>query len=203
MQGKRRGRLAAAAALAAFCCLGLSGCFLWSSFKWSSTTVKPGRSVDAVIGMTPETSGQGNKDYPFIMVGLSDPSNLSLAGISKRTWDVKGRFGGPEPLAADGGLESAVLASDNCNINGIEIAQIPDTAWTALRPDAKVNDRDKAGRVALSKIRLRAGAAASATNEQVYLFSGGWSDNLNDNGIAEPDEVGCSGGTITALAIAG
>jgi hypothetical protein len=183
---------------------GFSGCFLWTSFKWSSVKVKPGKSVDAIIGMVPESgSVQADKDYPFFMVGLADTTNLSLAGITKRTWDVKGKFKGPRPLQTDGGLEAAVLASDNCNINGIEINQIIDVEWTALRPDVQVNDRDRAGTVAQSKIRFKADPGTPPRDEQVYFFSGGWRDVNPANGIAEPEEVGCSGGTITVLSITG
>jgi hypothetical protein len=197
-----RGKAIVAVGCAAALAFGLSGCFLWSSFKWSTTKVKPGKSTDAIIGMTPETGDiTGSKDYPFIMVGLTSTSNLSLAGITRRTWDVKGKFKGPRPLQTDGGLEAAVLASDNCNVNGIEINQILEVEWTALRPDVQVNDRDRAGVIAQSKIRFKADPGTPPRDEQVYFFSGGWRDESPANGITEPEEVGCSGGTITALSI--
>ncbi len=193
----------AAVAIAVALGFGLSGCFTWSSFKWSTTKVEAGKSTDAIVGMIPESGPIVDKDYPFILVGLPNTSNLSLAGITKRTWDVKGKFKGPRPLQTDGGLEAAVLNSDNCNINGIEINQIPDVEWTALRPDVVVNDRDRAGTVAQSKIRFKADPGTAPRDEQVHFFSGGWNDDSPANGITEPEEVGCSGGTITSLAITG
>ena len=203
MQGSR-GRAVIALGCAAVLALGFSGCFVWSSFKWSTTKVKPGRSVDAIIGMIPESGdATSDKDYPFVMVGILNTSNLTLAGINKRTWDVKGKFKGPRPLQTDGGLEQAILDSDNCNVNGIEINQIFDTEWTALRPDVAVNDRDRAGTIAQSKIRFKADPGSSERDEEVYFFSGGWRDENPANGIPEPAEVGCSGGTITFLSITG
>lgn len=164
--------------------------------------MKPGESTKAVISLQPSLSaGPDNKLVQVFLIGLGDTSDLSVAG--KKVWDVKGKFGGPESMFADGAIRNAALASDFCAIVGEHLDQIPDTVWTALRTGGgKVNDRDKVGTLATSEIRVKANSASGFREEQVYVISGAWDDG-DDNGTAVPDEVGCSGGAITTLTIDG
>jgi hypothetical protein len=176
-----------------------SGCFTWSSFKWSSTTVEAGKSTHAVIGMRP-SSEQADRDYPFILVGFSGGGSLELG--NKRTWDVKGKFGGPEDLVTDSALEAAILnAPDACELNGEPLSHGTDVAWTALRTDKLVNDRDKFDKQAIARIQIKAPAGTPAHEEQVYFLGGGWDDSNPNNGAPASNEVGCSGGTISFLRI--
>jgi hypothetical protein len=187
-------------ALAALASLGLSGCFLWNSFKWSSTKVKAGKSTTALIGMTPALgSPPADRDFPFVLVGLEDATQLSLG--STRSWDTKGKFGGPLPLFSDGALRTAALNADGCELAGQPLSQIDSVSWAALRTQKTVNDKNRAGTIAMAKIAIKADQGAAQSQEFVYLLGGGWADDGDD--IPESEEVGCGGGTITALTIKG
>jgi hypothetical protein len=197
VKGKRKlvVALLAAASLAAL----FSGCFVWSSFKWTSTTVKAGKPSYAVIGMRPSTE-QADRDYPFIMVGFRVGSVLELG--NKRTWDVKGTFGGPEPLVTDSALETAILnAPDACELNGEPLSHGSDFLWTALRTDGLVNDRDKFGKEAIARVQIKAPEGVSDHEEDVAFLGGGWDDSNPENGVPTSNEVGCGGGTIGFLRV--
>lgn len=114
-------------------------------------------------------------------------------------WDADGRFGGPEDLFSDGALAAAAVNGDGCLFAGNHLSDISDVTWKALRTDTQVNDQDKAGQTSLSKIAIKADASATTSQEQIYFIGGTW----NDDGDATPEnsEVGCTGGTLTTLAI--
>jgi hypothetical protein len=195
---KIKGKVVAALVGAGVMSLLLSGCFALSSFKWSSYTVKDGESTYAVIGMRPH-SEQEDKDYPFIMVGFRGGGNLELG--NKRVWDVRGTFGGPDPLVTDSALETAILnASDSCEVNGEPLSH-GDLLWTALRADRQVNDRDKFAKEAIARIQIKAPAGTPAHEEDVFFLGGGWKDDNPNNGVPGSNEIGCSGGTVSFLRI--
>ena len=198
MKGKGKATVAALGAVGL--ALLFSGCFVWSSFKWSSTVVKPGKSTTAVIGLTPAGEPPPpNKDVPFILVGFSDTTQLSLG--KTRRWDTEGKFGGPLKLFSDGALRTAALSADACKVAGQPLSQIPDVVWSALRTDKTVNDRDKVGKIATTKVAIKAASNATDHQEQIYFLGGGWQDDGDTN--PEPEEVGCGGGTITTLTVTG
>ena len=189
-----------AVVVALACCFGFSGCFLWSSFQWSTPTVKAGKHVTATIGQTASTDGVSrDKLVQFFLIGLPDSDPLSVDGA--REWDVKGKFGGPKTMFADGALRNAAINSDQCAVipGGTKPIDITDTDWVALRTEKEIDDRDKSKVLALSKVALKAAANAGGTQAFVYLFTGGWHDE--DDGQPEPDELGCAGGTITSMTI--
>jgi hypothetical protein len=195
------GRRVLAVVLAALMASGFSGCFVWNSFKWSSTKVEAGKSTKALIGMTSALgSPPADRDFPFVLVGLQDPTQLSLG--STRSWDTKGKFGGPLPLFSDGALRTAALGADGCKLAGQPLSQIDNvSSWAALRTQKKVDDKDRAGTIATAKIAIKADQGATQNQEFVYFLGGGWADDGDDN--PESDEVGCGGGTVTTLAIKG
>lgn len=187
-----------AVVIALACSFGFSGCFLWSTFQWSKPTVKAGKHVTATIGQTAETGVSRDKLVQFLLIGLHDSNQLSVDGTRK--WDVKGKFGGPKTMFADGALKNAAINSDQCVIGTTKPNEIMDTIWVALRTEKEINDRDKANVLTLSKVALKAAATATATQQQVYFFTGGWHDSSGD-GQPQSDELGCAGGTITAMTI--
>jgi hypothetical protein len=197
---KSRRKPLVALLLAAGVAIIFSGCFTWSSFKWSSTVVKPGRSTTAVIGMTPAGEPPPpNKDVPFILVGFSDTTQLKLG--KTRKWDTEGKFGGPLKLFSDGALRTAALSADACKVSGQPLSQIADVIWSALRTDKTVNDKDRVGKIATTRIAIKAASNATDHQEQIYFLGGGWQDDGDAN--PEPEEVGCGGGTFTTLTITG
>ena len=198
---RRLGTRVLAVAVALACCFGFSGCFLWNSFQWSKPTVKAGKHVTATIGQTAVTDEPPrDKLVQFFLIGLPDSDPISVDGARK--WDVKGNFGGPKTMFADGALRNAAINSDQCALGGplgTKPIDVTDTDWVALRTEKEINDRDKTRVLALSKVALKAAANASDTQAFVYFFTGGWHDE--DDGQPESDEVGCGGGTITSMTI--
>jgi hypothetical protein len=178
----------------------LSGCFFFSSFKWSKNTVKVGKTTDAIVGMVPATGDQTkNRGYPFILFGFADPATLELG--SKRTFDTGGKFGGPKALFNDGALATEAVDSDECQLAGQDLSQIVDVAWKAVRTDVQINDRDKEGVAAKSKVAVKAPHGTPVGQQQVYVVTGSWQDDGDHS--PENDEVGCTGGAITTISITG
>jgi hypothetical protein len=197
-----RGKRAVAVAVAALLSFGFSGCFWFSSLNWSPLTVKPGKSTTAKIRVTSDTSGiADDRTVQFFLFGFDNTGYLSLGG--KRTWDVKGLFKGPQHMIVDGTLRNQALQSDYCAFGGsggAKLNTLTDVVWTAVRTENRINDRDRDGTVALSEIKVKAAENGSG-QRNVWIFAGGWDDEEGGDGQPQPDEVGCSGGTLTTLTI--
>ena len=197
--GLKRGiRLCAVIAAGLGLSLALSGCFVWSSFKWSSPVVKPGERATGTIGLMPENGGSRDRFVQFFLVGLSEQSQFSLGGARK--WDVKGQYGGPETMFSDGSLANAATNSQSCAVGDSRPVDITGFDWFALRTNGEIDDRDKVNKLLISKLGLKAANGATPSQEQIYVLSGGWYDE-NDNQQPASDEIGCGGGTITAMTI--
>ncbi len=198
--GLKRGmRLCAVVVAGLALSVAFSGCFLWSSFKWSKPVVKEGKRVTATIGLQSDRGPSRDKMVQFFLIGVPEQDILVPAGTRK--WDIKGKFGGPETLFSDGTMANAAINADSCMIGNSKPNEIMDYHWHALRTDDEVDDRNKEGTLLLSKVGMKAQGTVSAPSPlTVYVFSGVWHDTTED-GQPQDDEIGCSGGTITNMTI--
>ena len=195
------GKLAMALVAAVGVSVFLSGCFSFQSVTWSPAVVKAGKTTDAVIKFVPDIGPTKNKMIPFVLVGVPDVGVLSVTNT--RTFDVKGKFGGPEHMISDANLRNVALEADECELAGQTLNQIDGVDWTAVRTEGVVNDRDKFKTPAVSKVRLKVLSSLDRTQAQVYVFGGNWSDQGNFPGVPEEPEVACSGGSISTITIGG
>ena len=105
-------------------------------------------------------------------------------------------------MFADGAVEAEALESDECMIGPAYRGEIPDLSWTALRTNAEVNDKDKAGRTAVAKVGVRLSASVTGGGQvAAYAFLANWSDEGPNEGMVEDDEVACTGGSISSITV--
>src|SRR5687767_672464 len=113
-----RGRLLVALLLIPLT-LAMSGCFGLRSFKWSAQFIRPGKSVRAILTLSPvskEVPPSGS-DHVFVLVALpsGDQVNSNFRIGKRRIWDARAKFNGPRELVKDGALENVVLNSADCS----------------------------------------------------------------------------------------
>jgi hypothetical protein len=196
----RRGALVAVLALGAS--FALSGCFLLQSFKWSSPTVRPGKSTYAEMNVVPlKGSGQTDPDrgYQAFIIGFPDSGNQVTLGKTK-VFDTGGKFGGPFPMAQDQAVANEALNDQACTISTVYLSEFQNIDWTAVRTDKKVDDRDRDRISAHAKIQFHVKKSSPPTQEEIFIVDANWNDS-NNNHVVEDNEVGCAGGTIPAITI--
>jgi len=145
-------------------------------------------------------SQEGNRDYPFVIVGLPinpDTSSPYVSVVSPKTFDTGGNFGGPRPLVRDDGLRDQLLADDNCSNYGIETST--GFQYYLFRTGTPVNDQGRVAKYAMTKLGLKAKGTTEIPLSTVQIGSGGWEDD-NDS-IPEADEAFCNAGAETSMLI--
>ena len=199
-----RSRLAVAVVLAGGV-LFASGCFVFQGFSWDTVNVKPGKSANASITVTPFSTTK-QKDYPFVLIGT--PTNGDFFLGDTRKWDVKGHFGGPQSMLKDQTLANLVVNNDYCASGGFDPGSFSSTDWTAVRTQKAFSNKGKTSKTALEKIQMKASNNPSVTGtaERMEFITGGWTDDGDgtpESAASSDDSYVCTGGTVTNMVING
>jgi hypothetical protein len=181
-----------------------TSCFTLRGFSFSKAIVDPGEKNILNLRLQPgveESTDQGlNRDYPFVILGLSRPSASDPAFIrvvKPRRFDVGGNFGGPRALQRDDGLRDLILANNWCS--GFDVVSSDSTLWLLFRTGSQVNDRERVGKYAMSQLGLKPAADTTLGVGQLQIVVGGWIDD--EDGLAESGEVFCNSAADTSMLI--
>jgi hypothetical protein len=167
------------------------GCFTLRGFRWSVHKIKRGEKGGLILLMKPATT-EKEKNYPLFLIGLADPTPpnpgdpdppRTMQLVKPRTFDTKGKFGGPHKLVMDNALRDELLDSGFCDATSSDSVD-----WFLLRTEKAIGNRGAITKTAETKISLKATQQATGV-EFVQVETGGWVD-LDDDGVYTPGEKG-------------
>jgi hypothetical protein len=199
-----RQRKAVCVAVGLMALLVMTSCFQIRGYYFTKRVLRPGENVTLVLDMRPlGTFPPPHKVQDFFILGFREAGDTGK-GIAKvggvRIWDAKGAFNGPKTMVLDNALRNQVTNSDDCiQTVDFESAGLTDVIWTAFRPPGPVDDKDKATKTALTKIRIKAREDLPVDSVvDVFVVNGFWEDS-NENGVADDEESACAGLLSTSL----
>lgn len=167
----------------------LTSCFVMQGFSLLAGAVDAGGKTKAQFVQRPLTTAE-ERDFQFVVVGVPDDGNLT---IGSATWDVKGAFSGPVPMAAVAGLPAAMATVGTCTSSGLAFESITGTTWKAFMTPTKVRTQGLVDTSTISQVVVKATAGATTgTNYNVFGVAGVWYDD-GDGGVDVDDTFACSG----------
>jgi hypothetical protein len=146
-----------------------------------------GQSTQVKIDLFRQSQINDSTNYVFLLIGLND-----LDYGSTTQFDLKGNWGGPLATTLDNGLESFLLADDNCAALGVSATDINAASfdeWVAIRTQVKVNSSNNGFFKSMrEKITVSRETGTNDNNYgQMVVFSGvtgvtsGWTSGLLGN----------------------
>jgi hypothetical protein len=184
----KRVRLVAALGVVA---LLMSSCLLSiKGYSVSRRGIAPGQKAVVTLKLYPYVDVTTNlRAVPFVLVAQLDNSPaLGFPGTG-RVFDTKENYGGaPRSLQRDDQMRDVLIDGSAC----ADYPIVDDTDWlkTLFRTENPVNVKNKADRVALTKIPMKMPGAADMENVftvEWAMIAGMWSDNPEDGTIGQPD----------------
>jgi len=180
----------------------LSSCFVVQSFTVLDYTLKPGQATKARFTLRPANWDNlfgppvAGAQYEFVIVGVETDEDLAVLTAK---WGTNGTFGGPVPMAVNGGLVAAI--GSTCGGFGLDLTDISGVTWKAFITPGKIRDRNLYEKKVVVEVGFKAKAVASpGDNWQVFGVAGEWVDDGDDT-LDGGDLFGCTGLEIASVHI--
>jgi len=165
----------------------LSSCFVLQGFWIKSNQISVGgKGTKAVFQLRPGDQ-TNDRAYQFFLVGVDDSADLK---VTKGTWGVNRKFGGPYPLTVYGDLITTIGTS--CD-SEFDLSGTSGIAWKGFATPNAVNDKNKSKTDVLVEVGIKANGTATDGDHEVIGVTGAWFDD--GDGIPEggDDTFACLG----------
>ncbi len=167
----------------------LSSCFVLQGFWVTATSIAPGEGTKAVFELHAYSTTK-DKGYQFVVVGVPDSGDLTIAGTK---WGTNGTAGGPFAMSNEPALAGAMDTSGDCASNGFDFSAVSGVTWKSFMTPNQVADKGKVNTSVIVQTGIKAANDAGAGDYQVLGVTGKYIDD-NDSGTIDSNDIfACTG----------